>query len=131
MAHQIYQANIEKMEQSQAMLANVDPFRGPHMDPGTAFEIGFFVARSKPVVCYTQSPSRLMERVVQWSGEIKGQAPDIRDRDNRLIENFNLQDNLMIEGSLWQQRQRYPLPGAVCGSFEEAVKTLASFLYGL
>lgn len=131
LAYAIYQANIQKMEEAQAMLANVDPFRGPHMDPGTAFEIGFFVAKAKPVVCYTHRPSTVLERVRQWSGEVRGAAPEMRDRDNRLIEDFNLQENLMIEGSLWKQHQKYPLPSVVCHSFEEAVKNLASFFYGL
>ena len=37
----IFDANIQKIDQCSAVIANMTPFRGPGMDGGTAFEIGY------------------------------------------------------------------------------------------
>ena len=95
----IYQGNLEKMKAADAIIANITPFRGPHMDPGTAFEIGFFVAHEKPVVCYSSNPVALADRVRSWDHQ-SSCAPSPRDRDGALIEDFGLAENLMIEGAV-------------------------------
>lgn len=95
----IYQGNLEKMKRADGVIANITPFRGPHMDPGTAFEIGFFVAQDKPVVCYSSNLSALADRVRTWSQQSTG-APSPRDKDGALIEDFGLAENLMIEGAV-------------------------------
>ena len=45
----IFQTNVAMISQADVVLANLDPFRGPEVDSGTAFEIGFAAARSKLV----------------------------------------------------------------------------------
>ncbi|XOT94698.1 nucleoside 2-deoxyribosyltransferase, partial [Alcaligenes pakistanensis] len=43
-ASSIYHHNIRLIEQADAVLANITPFRGAEIDTGTAFEIGYAVA---------------------------------------------------------------------------------------
>ena len=133
----IYRGNLAKMEQATAILANITPFRGPHMDPGTAFEIGFFVARGKPVVCYSESPQPLADRVLAWSGAPRpAGAPALRDKEGALIEDFNLRENLMIEASMRDQHASAQLghgvpaqAALICfSSFEDAARALAHHL---
>lgn len=45
----IYNANVNKLRAADAIVANITPFRGPHMDPGTAFEIGYARHAGLPV----------------------------------------------------------------------------------
>lgn len=128
----IYRGNLGKMERADAIVANITPFRGPHMDPGTAFEIGFFVARGKPVVCFSQSSQPLAERVLAWSGMPRpAGAPALRDREGDLIEDFSLRENLMIESAVLHRQAitlGHGIPAAAAlacfGSFEEAVRAL-------
>ena len=37
----IFDANIQKIDECSAVIANITPFRDPGMDAGTAFEIGY------------------------------------------------------------------------------------------
>ena len=93
----IYAGNIAMMEEADAIIANITPFRGPHMDPGTAFEIGFMVAKGKPVMVYTQADRSLIERVSGWSGGLCDENGVLRDLNGHQVENFELFENLMIE----------------------------------
>ncbi|KAF4620154.1 hypothetical protein G7Y89_g14670 [Cudoniella acicularis] len=40
LAHAIREANMNLIKESDAVLANMTPFRGPSMDVGTAYEMG-------------------------------------------------------------------------------------------
>ena len=40
----IYQSNIDLIRKAQIVVANLDPFRGPEPDSGTAFELGYALA---------------------------------------------------------------------------------------
>ena len=48
----IYQANVALIQRADAVMANVNPFRGAEPDSGTAFEMGYAVALGKPVWAY-------------------------------------------------------------------------------
>ena len=103
-AKAIYEGNLDMMRRADAVIANITPFRGPHMDPGTAFEVGFFAAADKPVMVYTQHPDELVERVVNWSdGQVHQSEHGLRDRNHHLIEDFGLRENLMIESAIDNQ----------------------------
>ena len=39
-AEAIYRRNVTLIRETAAVVADISPFRGPHMDVGTAFEIG-------------------------------------------------------------------------------------------
>jgi len=92
----IYNQCINHMRAAEAMVANISPFRGPHMDPGTAFEIGYARHAGMPVFLYSQSRFTLHERV-HLAQSLPSNSE--RDRENNLIENFGLAENLMITPS--------------------------------
>ncbi|WP_341990625.1 nucleoside 2-deoxyribosyltransferase [Azorhizobium sp. AG788] len=82
------QAGIARVD---AVVANISPFRGTHMDPGTAWEIGFAEARGLPVFLWSNDVRALKERV----GGVHG--PDgLRDQDGHMLEDFDQPENLMI-----------------------------------
>ena len=80
----IYEGNLKLIESCAAVLANISPFRGPSVDAGTAFEIGYGLASGLIVVGYTSALSFYKERV---------------EPDGLLIEDFEMIDNLMIHGA--------------------------------
>jgi nucleoside 2-deoxyribosyltransferase len=79
----IYNGNIKLIKECGSILANITPFRGPSIDPGTSFEIGYGAALGKLIVCYSDNLTEYKTRVTP---------------DNLLIEDFGMIDNLMIEG---------------------------------
>lgn len=84
-ATEIYENCIRMLEQADAVVANISPFRGVHMDPGTAFEIGYARAKGKPVYLYSNYLKSLRSRV--------GAATDAGGYE---VEDFGLVENLMI-----------------------------------
>lgn len=128
----IYHGNVNQMDQADAIIANITPFRGPHMDSGTAFEIGYFAALKKPIVCYTQASHDLLDRVLNWS-EQSSEGPDgsRRDKNGHLIENFGLEENLMITSAVSTGGVvSGPHLGNVfvcCDGFKEAAQSLAHY----
>lgn len=93
-----------------AVVANISPFRGAHMDPGTAWEIGFAEAKGLPVFLWSGDARPLKERVAGVDG------PDgLRDMDGHLLEDFDQPENLMIA----------PPGVSVWGSPEEAIAEAA------
>ncbi|MBK8972056.1 MAG: nucleoside 2-deoxyribosyltransferase [Hahellaceae bacterium] len=93
LSHRIYQGNLDFMRHADAIIANITPFRGPGMDPGTAFEVGFFAALQKPIFLYSNRAALYEHRVLAASAA-NGFSP--RDEQGYLIESFGLADNLMI-----------------------------------
>jgi len=77
--------NIKLIESCWAVLANMSPFRGPSMDVGTAFEMGYGRALRMNVVGYTDSKTEYKTRVKE---------------DGLLIENFGMIDNLMVHSAV-------------------------------
>ena len=53
-AEGIYRANIGLIAEADALLANLNPFRGTEPDSGTVFEIGYAIALGKRVVGYLE-----------------------------------------------------------------------------
>lgn len=52
LAKAIYQANVDLIDSCDGVLACMNPFRGPSMDVGTTFEMGYAAAQKKPIVGY-------------------------------------------------------------------------------
>lgn len=88
----IFRANIGLMQRADLVIANMTPFRGPSMDVGTAFELGFMAARGKPVWGYTLD-GRL------YADRIDADGADT-DADGLTIERFDMADNLMMIGAI-------------------------------
>lgn len=104
-ARHIYQCNLVKLSQADAVVANLGSFRGHEPDSGTVFEVGYAVAKQLPVVGYGVEPGSYAEKL----GESK---PLIRDADGRLrerysgflVEDFGYPLNLMLACSIELRR---------------------------
>ncbi|KTS75972.1 nucleoside 2-deoxyribosyltransferase [Pseudomonas oryzihabitans] len=90
----IYRANVALIEQADGVLANLDFFRGAEPDSGTCFEVGYAVARGKPVVGYVPEHGSLAERIRARHPEWVGAG--LLDRDGWTLEEFDLPLNLML-----------------------------------
>jgi nucleoside 2-deoxyribosyltransferase len=85
--HRIFERCIELMDRCDIAIANMTPFRGVSMDVGTAVEMGYMLARGRPVFGYTNVVDDLEHRVTE---------------DGMVIEQFGFVDNLMCEGVVWR-----------------------------
>lgn len=94
-ARHISLANEALMRSCDLLIANMTPFRGVSMDPGTAFEIGFMRALGQPVLGYTNVAPDLKARVEAWRA--RGIPLGDSDRPDVEIEDFALAENLMME----------------------------------
>ena len=88
----IYGADIELMNRCDLIVANMTPFRGPGLDGGTAFEMGYMRAQGKPVWGYTLDARDYGDRVEA--------ATPGWDREDQQIEAFGMADNLMLVGAI-------------------------------
>ncbi|TCK28196.1 nucleoside 2-deoxyribosyltransferase [Ancylobacter aquaticus] len=84
----IRRACLEMIDAADAVVANITPFRGTHMDPGTAFEIGYAEARGKPVFLWSADRRPLTER--------HPPVAEGRDGEGHLVEDWGKPENLMI-----------------------------------
>ena len=46
-ATKIFHGNVEMMDMCDVIIANLEPFRGPNVDDGTAFELGYGYSKNK------------------------------------------------------------------------------------
>lgn len=102
-ASKIYTANIQMIADADAVVANITPFRGIHMDPGTAFEIGYAIALDKWVGCYTQDATQITERIARDWGAPRKIDHHLVDKEGYIIENFGMSENLMIKAAVAEQ----------------------------
>lgn len=93
-ARRIYRANVAHIDSCDAVLANLDFFRGPEPDSGTCFEVGYAVARGKPVVGYVPEGGSFAERIRARYPDAVGQG--LVDRAGWQLEEFGLPLNLML-----------------------------------
>jgi len=84
----ICHANIAMIRRCDAVLANLNPFRGVEPDSGTAFEVGMAVALGKPVWAYFEDARTLRE-------QIEHDAQGF-DEQGFQVEDFRLPKNLML-----------------------------------
>jgi nucleoside 2-deoxyribosyltransferase len=98
----IFRACMAMMEDADAVIAHLTPFRGPSADPGTVYEPGFMAARGKVCAGYSNCAARYSDRVERAYGVAAGGGVAGLDRDGHVIENFGLSDNLMIIHALEQ-----------------------------
>jgi nucleoside 2-deoxyribosyltransferase len=95
----IFQSNIDLIRKAQIVAANLDPFRGPEPDSGTAFELGYALALGKKVCGYVTRLETVAQRVEAAENRCEPPAPygdKITDRNGLTIENFGLPCNLML-----------------------------------
>ena len=93
----IFSANIALIRAADAVVANLEPFRGCEPDSGTCVEVGFALALGKPVVGYLQTWENTVQRVERlWGGRRENGSARAVDRDNWHIEDFGRPLNLML-----------------------------------
>jgi nucleoside 2-deoxyribosyltransferase len=93
----IYRANRRMIEQADAGIFNLTPFRGCSADVGTVFELGMMAGLGKPVFGYSSVAADLRARV---AGAKRHPDGIWRDAHGYLVEDFGNADNLMIDASL-------------------------------
>lgn len=89
----IYRSNLQQIAAADAVVANLNPFRGAEPDSGTCVEIGYALALGKPVIGYADDLRPLRERL-----RASGPGADGRwhDAAGHVVENFGLPFNLML-----------------------------------
>lgn len=106
----IFESNLKLIQEADIVIANISPFRGPSVDPGTAFEIGYAHALGKGVFAYSDDTQPYAEKC-----EVGNAGYYARRGLYPVVENFGLTDNLMIVVPVM----------AVCHTFETALKMAA------
>lgn len=96
-AELIYRRDVAMMEAADGCIANITPFRGPNADDGTSFEIGWMIARGKPVWAYDNRGGTMGDKVAAWPG--LGDDPGY-DTDGLQVEHFGQAANLMLTQSI-------------------------------
>ena len=94
-ARGIFETCITGLSNAHAVVADLSPFRGPHVDDGTALELGFAVARGIPIFGYASDLRPLVERI-----ERHPQAATLVDHAGLTIEDLGEPFNAMIAGAL-------------------------------
>jgi nucleoside 2-deoxyribosyltransferase len=136
-AFRISEANENLIRGCVGVIANMTPFRGISADVGTAFEMGFARGLGLVVYAYSNVTTPFTERIRLAPG------PDVRrDKDGILrdglgmaIEEWDLADNLMLEGGIGASSGRFVVEAAPAGemftylgAFETCVRLLAEDL---
>ncbi len=95
----IYRGNLAHMQSCCAIIANMTPFRGVSMDPGTAFEMGYMAALGKSVLGYTHVTSPFEDRSTRY---YEHGRPDLVETysEGTHVERFDMPDNLMMVGAV-------------------------------
>ena len=89
-ANGIYRANLAMIASADAVLANLNAFRGVEPDSGTCFEVGYAVAQGKTVIGYLADGRAHKDKVGHDDG-----APPLA-ADGLRVEDFDLPLNLML-----------------------------------
>jgi nucleoside 2-deoxyribosyltransferase len=110
-ATKIFQGNVDMMDKCDVIIANLEPFRGPNVDDGTAFEIGYGFAKGMLIYGY----------MTHHDKELKDITSSIYGKDEKFphVENFKYPRNLMIVDSIRSSG------GRIFATFEECVQDLA------
>jgi nucleoside 2-deoxyribosyltransferase len=98
----ISRGNERLMDGCHLIIAQMTPFRGPGMDGGTAFEMGYMRAQGKPVLGYSNVAAPYAERVRLFHAGRLLPRPSgaLEDPDGLEVEAFDLLDNLMMHGAI-------------------------------
>ena len=113
------------------VIANITPFRGPSVDVGTAYEMGFAHALGKKVFAYTHVAVPFTERTIKaLNAEVKrSNDGKLRDAQGMFIEEVDLTDNLMIDGCIYASTKRLVVEEAPAdqlftylGGFEKCIR---------
>lgn len=100
----IYRANVDMLRQADCGIFNLTPFRGPHADVGTVFELGLLTGFGKPAFGYSNESEALLDRIKRdGQATFDESLSQWLDASGMIIENYNNADNLMIDACLAEQ----------------------------
>src|SRR5437868_5419029 len=88
---QIFRGNRAMMDEADAIIANLAPFRGPSADAGTVYELGYMAGRGKLCLAYSNDPAAYAERVARSFAITKADGGHLIDNDGLTVEDFGLQ----------------------------------------
>lgn len=117
LANAIFQGNVDLIDTTVAVVAEISPFRGPNMDPGTAWEIGYAYAKKLPIFLWTTDNRTILERT-KTARSITSSGQRHYDEQGLVVEDFELIENLMIAAPVVQVYQ----------SAQDAISACASLL---
>src|ERR1700716_1556024 len=95
----IFRGNEAMMNEADAIIANLTPFRGPSADAGTVYEVGYMAGRGKLCLGYSNDASTYTDRVRKFT-PVTSRDRLLVDARGLTVEDFGLSDNLMIVHAL-------------------------------
>lgn len=99
----LFRERMKIIQGCDALVADMTPFRGPTMDPATAFEMGAMAALGKPVAGYTLDPLPYAERMARFHDELDETltrvGPRLVNPAGAVIEDFGLPEAVTIAGA--------------------------------
>jgi len=108
-SRQIFRGNEAMMNQADAIIANLTPFRGPGADAGTVYELGYMAGRGKRCFAYSNDPALYVDRVRRL-GAVSALDGRLVDADGLTVEDFGHTDNLMMIHALELHGARLVVP---------------------
>lgn len=96
LAREIYKANVAVLDRCDVVVANLDFFRGAEPDSGTCFEVGYAIAREKPVVGYIPDRGTLATRIRRRLSPAMRRGDATLDANGWRVEDLGLALNLML-----------------------------------
>jgi nucleoside 2-deoxyribosyltransferase len=92
----IFKGNQAMMDASDAIIANLTPFRGPSADAGTVYELGYMAGRGKLCLGYCNDPAPYARRAARFGDVIPSSDGRLIDWHGLTVEDFGHPDNLMM-----------------------------------
>lgn len=119
-ARNIFLGNANLILNSDIIIANCNSFRGPLVDDGTSWEIGYAYGLGKKMVGYTSRKLPLIENVKNRITTLPHASGFSIDLDGYLVnENFGNSINLMLEFSIEKMGGKL-----IEGDFEDCLRFL-------
>ncbi|MCC5816649.1 MAG: nucleoside 2-deoxyribosyltransferase [Leptospira sp.] len=122
LARGIYLANAKLIKECDILIANCVSFRGPLVDDGTAWEIGYAFALGKKIYGFIDKYIPVNENVAQRVPTKQHESGFLIDGDGYLLnEDFGNAVNLMLEFSIEESGGKF-----IEGGFEDILKLLSA-----
>jgi nucleoside 2-deoxyribosyltransferase len=134
----ISKANEALIRGCAAIIANMTPFRGVSTDVGTAYEMGFARGLGLIVYGYSNVSNPFASRTLESLGSSarRDETGRWRDAADMEVEDFELLDNLMLEGGIHASGGTLVVVDApesevftYLGGFEQCVQRVSTALH--
>jgi nucleoside 2-deoxyribosyltransferase len=140
----IVRADIDLMRKLDGGIFCLDGFRrGPEMDAGTAFEIGYMAALGKPMAGWTRDPRPYPVKVADYFRDgfgigltetapnpVGGTSGSLRDPDGFLVHSEECVQNAMVHVGIELAGGAISADADWETAFAGAVKSMARLLHG-